>query len=105
MPDDVQIACTLAGGDLERRLAAIARIGNDSLVSHEIEDGRHLLRFRGDAATRRRLEQIVAAEAECCAFLDLTLSEVDGTLALAIAAPEAARDVAAGLAAAFAGGD
>jgi hypothetical protein len=37
------------------------------------------LRFRSDAATHKRLEEIVAAEAECCSFLGLELDEHGGS--------------------------
>jgi hypothetical protein len=101
MTDPTPIACTLGAGDLERRLAAIAEIGAESLIGRETDGGRHLLRFRADAKTRRRLEQIVAAEAECCSFLDLTLKERDAELALTIGAAGEGQAVADELAAAF----
>lgn len=101
MSTDDPVACSLGATDLEQRLTAIAAVGADSLIGREVEDGRHLLRFRADSATRRRLEEIVAAEAKCCAFLDLALSEDDGGLLLSIAAPNDAQAAADGLAAAF----
>ena len=101
MSTDTPIACSLGAADLRQRLAAIAELGADSLLSREADDGRHLLRFRADAATRRRLGEIVAAEVECCPFLDFRLSEGRGELVLSIAAPADARAAADGLAAAF----
>jgi hypothetical protein len=103
MANDAPIACSLGAGDLEQRLIKIAKVGADSLSSREAEGDRHLLRFRDDTDTRRRLEQIIAAEAVCCAFLDLALSEDDGELVLSIAAPQDAQALANGLARAFAG--
>lgn len=101
MSTDTPIACSLDAADLTRRLAAIAALGAESLLSREVDDGRHLLRFRADAGTRRRLGEIVAAEAECCPFLELTLSEGNGELVLSIAVPDGARAAADDLAAAF----
>lgn len=101
MTEDKPVACSLGTGDLEQRLAAVAEIGADSLISRNIEGDRHLLRFHADADTRQRLEAIVAAEAECCAFLDLSLREEGGELVLSIAAPKDARAVADELAGAF----
>jgi hypothetical protein len=98
------IACSLSAGDLQQRLAEIAAVGGDSLVGRALEDGRHVLRFQPGPATRDRLERIVAAEADCCSFLDLDLTERDGELVLTIAAPADAQLVADGLALAFAGG-
>jgi len=102
MADDTPFACSLEAGDLERRLAAIAEIGTESLVSRQVEDGHHLLCFRPSATTRERLEAIVAAEAECCSFLDLALDQEEGALRLSIAAPSDAQGLADYLAEAFA---
>ena len=61
------------------------------------------LRFRATPGIRRRLAAIVAAEAECCAFLSLSLHEANGELLLEVSAPPDAEPVAAELARAFAG--
>jgi hypothetical protein len=99
--NDAPIACSLGASALEQRLIEMAEIGADRLISRETDGDRHLLRFRADADTRRRLKEIVAAEAECCAFLDLSLSEKGGDLVLAIAAPLDGQTLADGLADAF----
>jgi hypothetical protein len=101
LTEALPIACSLGTSDLRRRLAEIAAIGAESLTGHQADEGRHLLRFRADSGTRRRLEEIVAAEAECCAFLDLALEERDDELLLSIAAPPDGQAVADELAAAF----
>lgn len=105
MTEETPLACSLAAGELQERLAAIAAVGASSLLRTESDDTRHLLHFRADAATRRRLEEIVAAEAECCSFLDLRLGERAGELVLSVAAPVDGRPVADELAAAFAAAD
>lgn len=99
--DEKPLACSLDAGELEPRLAAIAAVGAEGLIAREAEGECHLLRFRSDPATRRRLEDIVAAEAKCCSFLDLSLTESGDELVLAIAAPAAGRPVADQLAQAF----
>ena len=103
MTDPDPVACSLGADALEERLAAIAEVGADSLISHHAESRRHLLRFRADAATRKRLEEIVAAEAACCSSLELSLNREGDELLLAIAAPRQAQALADGLAGAFAG--
>lgn len=103
MTEALPIVCSLSAGDLKQRLAAIAEIGEASLIDHETDGGRHLLRFHSDTATRKRLEEIVAAESECCSFLDLGLEKRGGDLVLSVAAPQDAQVVADELAAAFAG--
>lgn len=101
MKDDTPIACSLGADQLERRLTAIAEVGAAGLIARGTDGSRHTLRFRASDETRRRLKEIVAAEAECCAFLDLSLVEVGDELVLWIAAPERAEKVAGGLAEAF----
>ena len=95
---DLPIACTLDAAALEERLAEIRAVGRDALIASEPGG---VLRFRATPGIRRRLEEIVAAEAECCAFLGLELREQDGELRLAISAPDGAEPVAAGLVEAF----
>lgn len=95
------MACSLGASDLEQRLANIAELGANSLISHDVDGAQQLLRFRAGAETRRRLEDVIAAEGQCCAFFDMALSEEDNALILAIAAPEEASEIAAALAKAF----
>lgn len=88
MTDDSLTSCSLNHGDLQIRLEEIAKLGSESLVAQETQEDRHLLRFRNDTETRRRLEALVAAEAQCCPFLDLTLAESDDELVLTVVASE-----------------
>jgi hypothetical protein len=104
MTDPKPIACSLGANDLQRRLDEIAAVGAAGLTARDTEDGKHRLRFRSNPKTRRRLEEIVAAEAECCSFLDLELTERRGELVLTLTAPEDGQAVADEFAAAFAGG-
>jgi hypothetical protein len=101
MTRSTPIACSLTADDLRRRLDEIAAVGAESLIARDSDGPRHTLRFRSDPQTRGRLERIVAAEAECCSFLDLALLEQRGELVLILEAPEGGRAVADGLAAAF----
>lgn len=103
MTDAKPIACSLGAGELEQRIAMIAQVGADGLISRDADGNRHRLHFRADPATRHRLEEIVAAEAECCAFLDLSLTEDGDKLLLSISAPEDGQAIADELARAFAG--
>ena len=76
-------------------------IGRDGLIAVEAKHGRAVLRFRSDTGIRERLAAVVAAEAECCAFLAMTLREESGALALAIEAPAGAEPVLGEIVAAF----
>jgi hypothetical protein len=101
MTEKTPIACSLSAGELQERLAAAAEIGAASLIDRQSDGERHVLRFRADPPTRARLEAIVTAEARCCSFLDLSLSEAGGVLVLLIAASQGGEATAEGLAAAF----
>lgn len=103
MTDPKPIACSLGASDLQQRLNEIAELGAASFIGRDAAEGKHTLRFRSDPTTRRRLEEIVAAEAECCSFLDLKLTEQRGEPILTLAAPEDGQSIADELAAAFAG--
>ncbi len=89
------VACLLSGFELEQRLAEISAAGRDAVrVGDE-------LYFPADAATRERLEAIIAAESRCCAFLSFDLRESGDELVLGIAAPAEAEPIAAELTEAF----
>lgn len=101
MNEPKPLACSLEPDDLRQRLDRIAAIGAASLIDRGSAGGVHTLRFRPGPDTRSRLREIVAAEAECCSFLDLELSEGDGELVLTIAAPRGGEPIADELALAF----
>jgi hypothetical protein len=103
MTEEKLIACSLDAGGLHRRLAEIAEVGAASLIGRDREGDLHTLRFQSDVETRHNLERIVAAEAECCSFLDLELSERDGELILTVTAPDGGQPIAEELASAFTG--
>lgn len=85
--NEIPIACSLSGSDLQRRLSEIAAVGHEALLDATITADRAILFFRDDDDIKRRLQAIVAAESACCPFLQLRLGpEADG-LTLAIAAP------------------
>ena len=101
MTKGTPIACSLGASDLRQRLDEIAEVGADSLIERGTDGGCHQLRFRSGADTRRRLEAIVAAEAKCCSFLELSLEERGGELVLSVSAPQDGQPIADELAAAF----
>jgi hypothetical protein len=103
MGTDLPIACSLTAAELPARLAEMAAIGRRALQSVEIDDSTATLRFRANPQTRARLAAIVAAEAQCCAFLDMRLSDEPKAVALTIVAPAGAAPVLHDLVALFSG--
>jgi hypothetical protein len=90
MTTELPIACSLSAGDLNDRLAEIADLGRDALLEAELAGLRAELRFARAPGMPQRLERIVAAESECCAFLTMTVRDEGDALVLGIVAPEGA---------------
>jgi hypothetical protein len=103
MSNRLPIACSLGAGDLEIRVAEIRALGSDGLLGVVEGEGRAVLRFRPDPQIRSRLEAVVAAESDCCAFLDFQLAHGHDATELTISAPDGGAEVVGELAAAFAG--
>jgi hypothetical protein len=101
MNDEIPIACTLTGAQTSARLTEMAAIGHDSLLGVDEGAAWPVLRFRAGEQTRTRLVSIMAAESQCCAFLDLDLTEDFQGLALTISGPEGAAPIVQDLVAAF----
>jgi len=101
MPSELPIACSLSDSELPRRLAEMADVGSANLVAVQTEDGRAELRFAVEV--RERLAALVAAETECCAFLQLELDEQPDALLLTIDAPAGGEPILEELIAAFRG--
>ena len=103
MPTDEPIACTLSAAELPTRLVEIRAVGDTALRSAEVDESRAVLRFAADPDVRDRLAAIVAAEARCCAFLELALEDAPGRVVLTMRAPEGAEPVSHVLVDAFRG--
>lgn len=86
-PDEKTIACSLRGRELKRRLEEISALAGESLLDQESDGERQVLRFRADRETRDRLEALVAAEAECCPFLELSLEAAGSAIVLTARTP------------------
>jgi hypothetical protein len=103
MSDTPPIACTLSASEFPAREAEIRALGSDGLVDVAQEAGRVVLRFRPDSGIRERVEAIVAAEAECCAFLDFIVEHGDAATVLTISAPNGGAEMVNEFAELFAG--
>jgi hypothetical protein len=101
MPTDPPVACSLDAGALSDRLAHMAELGGAALLDARIGGRRALLRFAAGKEVRGRLDGIVAAEARCCPFLGMDLTEEPGTLTLTIIGPAGAEPVVEDLVTAF----
>ncbi len=86
------IACTLSSGDLRQRLAAIAMLSRESLLSQHT--GGLSIHLRYNPAAAPAVKEMVRKEQQCCAFLAFDLHESPSALELVITAPESARSFA-----------
>ena len=83
---EAPIACSLPPDARELRTAWIRRVTASGLLSHQL-DGRTLrLGYRPEALPE--LQQIIAAERQCCPFLSYSLRRSGDGVQLTIEAPE-----------------
>jgi hypothetical protein len=101
MPAELPIACSLSAAELPERLAAIADLGRAALLAARIDPTSAELRFAAGSGVRRRVEAIVAAESQCCAFLAMRVEDEPDAVLLTITAPVGAELVLADLVDAF----
>jgi hypothetical protein len=105
MPPETPIVCTLDARNRGARLAAARELGEHALVGLEVSGRRALLRFQGE---RERVDALVAAERDCCAFLEFTTTRNGEQTELEIRTPEGGeptlRGLVAGIVAGWEGG-
>lgn len=83
---DGALACMLPAGVLQQRLARIERVTARDLLSHRLDGPNLYLTYKAQA--RSELEQVVALERECCAFLRFELRDSLAGPELGIHAPD-----------------
>jgi hypothetical protein len=87
---EIPIACTLSASQLRDRAAFIEALVADALLGQDEIEGGVRSRFRYAPDVERRVRELIAAEASCCAFLSFGLAREDGELWLDVTgAPEA----------------
>jgi len=90
---DLPIACTLTSDGMTARRALIEALAADGLIDRTSTDTGLRARLRDTPEIERRTHELIAAESECCAFLDFNLDRDGDDLVLDIAGPEDARPV------------
>ena len=88
--NDIPLACSLSLDDLGRRRRDIADLVGDALLERVAVPGGLRARFRRDPGTEAALERLVAAERECCPFLDLAIERGADELVLVVRGPSEA---------------
>ena len=72
MREELPIACSLAGGEQERRREAVGGLFTTSRLVGELEDG-YRFAFPGYAGWAMRLMEFVVSERSCCPFFRFEL--------------------------------
>lgn len=79
----------------------MAALGREALLDAKHEGTRAELRFAAGTAVRARVDVIVAAEPQCCAFLTMRVTEPPDMVVLRVDAPAGAERVRQELLGAF----
>jgi hypothetical protein len=90
---ELPIACTLTPDGMTARLALIDALAADGLLDRTATETGLRVRLRDTPEIEQRARELVAAESQCCPFLDFELARDDGDLLLNIAGPADARPV------------
>jgi hypothetical protein len=103
MTSELPIACSLSATELPARLDEMADLGRAALLGTRHDGTRAELRFAAGSGVRDRVNGIVAAESQCCAFLTMSVSDEPDIVLLTIQAPDGAELVLQELVEAFRG--
>jgi hypothetical protein len=93
MSDSTPFACSLtatAGAERAQRWRTL--LDDGLLYARRLAGGRRLA-FRAEPGVVQELDELVAAERECCPFLNLTVARFDERLILDIVAPPEAETI------------
>jgi hypothetical protein len=87
------LACSLSPAGLRERKVLIDRLLAQSATDPVPISGGVQARFGHSPAIERELRALVALEAECCAFLSITVTHRDDLVVLEITGPPAAQSL------------
>ena len=93
MSTEIPIACTLSPDGFTARIGLIDALAVDGLIDRTDTERGVRVRLRDTPEIEQRVREFVAAESQCCAFLDFTLGREDDALVLDVSGPEGARPV------------
>jgi hypothetical protein len=83
---ELPVACSLAQEDLSGRRERWSRLAEQALRLHESTAGGVRLRFRALPGVAAELDDLVAAERDCCAFADWSVERASGEIVLTVSA-------------------
>ncbi len=80
-------ACSLNGSDLPTRIEAWKRVAAQA-TNREVEKSRIVSTYPSDPWLIEELRALIAAEAECCSFMQFTLDETGDEVVVELQVPE-----------------
>ena len=92
-PGDAPVACSLEPRRLADRLGEWRALADSALLSRTEAEGRVIAEFERRDDVRRRLGSLIAAERECCGFLEFAVRETEDVIRLEVAGPPGAERV------------
>ena len=89
MKEELPIACSLVGGEQDRRREEVGGLLNASRLVGELENG-YQFAYPGEAGGAMRLAEFVVAERSCCPFFrfELDFQPGRGDVLLRVTGPE-----------------
>jgi hypothetical protein len=85
------LACRLDGAELIDRIEAWREVAQRA-TSRGVEDDRVVAVYPNDAHLLDRLRELIAAEAECCSFLNFSLEQTPDAILTELRLPEGLPD-------------
>ena len=86
-------ACSLSAGEGAKRAARWRTLLDTHLLSRTPTTAGQRLAFPADPEVAGELDALVAAERDCCPFLDLTVERFDHSLVLNVSGPTDAAEI------------
>ena len=87
MVNQETLACSLAGDELIERLGEWSTVASQATSRH-VEEGRIVSTYPPDEDLIRRLRALIAAEAECCSFMEFHVKEGPDQVVVELRVPD-----------------
>jgi hypothetical protein len=85
------VTCSLSSEAFQQRLADWSEVTSKGTTRH-LDDGRIVTTYPRNAHLLERLRALIAAEAECCSFLDFEVTERANEIVVELRIPDGAAD-------------
>lgn len=90
------VACSLSAGDLAERTSKWRQVAGFARSRH-VENGVIVATYPRHEGLRQQLQELIAAEAECCPFMHFNLEERGDELLVELQVPDDMRTTAAAM--------